>query len=400
MKTAMDFSMSVYIMPFTAKAALYYHVLKNKGAHAAGFFDNKAEIGGMAYDSCEISSPRFPGEGGVAVLCEKKYYEANEEQLRGIGFLRIERLDDILTTEDAKTALPLLDRDAFLAIAPLQAAALKNLPRSLAEYALPQRLRGTKTPLVVDVVEILLTERCSLRCKACANLMQYYDRPQDMDPKQLCRDIDLIAEKTDYIRNLRVFGGEPLLYGHLPEILAHAQQHKGCYGFLSTTTNGTVLPSESMIQAMKEADLFVNVSDYGELSRNIGRLADLFDRHGVGYSINKVRWQECQQLVSDTPLDAQAVFDGCNAICMTLRDGFLYRCPFLAHGKTLGMFPPDARNHIEIKDAGIGREEIRRFKDSKTAPPGCAYCSGNSGIAAPLPVAEQADRPLPYRRHC
>ena len=30
-------------------------------------------------------------------------------------------------------------------------------------------------------MDVVITERCSLKCKDCANLMQYYEKPQNSD---------------------------------------------------------------------------------------------------------------------------------------------------------------------------------------------------------------------------
>ena len=35
--------------------------------------------------------------------------------------------------------------------------------------------------LNLKTIDIQVTERCSLKCKDCSNLMQYYERPQNSE---------------------------------------------------------------------------------------------------------------------------------------------------------------------------------------------------------------------------
>ena len=53
-------------------------------------------------------------------------------------------------------------------------------------------------------MDVVITERCSLKCKDCANLMQYYEKPQNSDLEILFKSLDRMMECVDQIYEFRV----------------------------------------------------------------------------------------------------------------------------------------------------------------------------------------------------
>lgn len=60
-------------------------------------------------------------------------------------------------------------------------------------------------------VEIDLTKRCTLRCKECANLMQYYKKPDRIPGETIRKSVICLLDSVDGIAMLKILGGEPLL---------------------------------------------------------------------------------------------------------------------------------------------------------------------------------------------
>ena len=44
--------------------------------------------------------------------------------------------------------------------------------------------------LNIKTIDIQVTEKCSLKCKDCSNLMQYYKRPQDSNIDILFKSVE------------------------------------------------------------------------------------------------------------------------------------------------------------------------------------------------------------------
>ena len=77
-------------------------------------------------------------------------------------------------------------------------------------YAYSVAAQKRKKDLYLNSIDLVLTEKCSLKCKDCSNLMQYYAKPVDEDFDTLINSIDKILSNVGFIREIRIIGGEPL----------------------------------------------------------------------------------------------------------------------------------------------------------------------------------------------
>ena len=57
----------------------------------------------------------------------------------------------------------------------------------------------TNNVLKLKSIDVQITEKCSLKCKDCSNLMQYYKKPIDADFEILTKSIDKILNAVDLI---------------------------------------------------------------------------------------------------------------------------------------------------------------------------------------------------------
>ena len=73
--------------------------------------------------------------------------------------------------------------------------------------------------LYVKSLDVQITEKCSLGCKDCSNLMQYYSKPRDSDYKTLIKSIDRFMSCVDEIYEFRVLGGDPFMNKEMHKII-------------------------------------------------------------------------------------------------------------------------------------------------------------------------------------
>ena len=83
-----------------------------------------------------------------------------------------------------------------------------------------------ETELKVDSIDLMLTEKCSLKCKDCSNLMQFYAKPVDEDFEIVIKSIDKFLNTVDYVREIRLLGGEPLMYKRVDEVVKYLLKYK------------------------------------------------------------------------------------------------------------------------------------------------------------------------------
>lgn len=378
----------IYLFPLTAEAILMYHALANSGYAVAGICDSNAKLHGKSYEACPIV-PRVSGKEETVILCGYKQY-----RLAGL-FAKSILIEDVLTEDDVSAALGKIQWSQFDALAPKQTYRFHRLEQEIRQVLPPE---GAK--LCLNAIDAFVTERCNLRCKCCEVLVQHFGpkvQARHLPIEQLIDEADQLFGKFDFIRDIHVLGGEPFLYPHLAGYMRHLGKYRSKIGSLYVITNGTVVPKQDVIDAIKEADAFVMISDYGRLSRKKDELVNVMKENGIGVQVTDYPWVYENQLVYDDKTDHQKKFDDCyeRKHIYTVRDGKAYYCHFLAGGETLRAIPFHDKNGISIYRHSA--QEIYDYLTSEVAPPGCQYCSGHDLNSHNIPKAEQAADPLPYK---
>lgn len=261
--------------------------------------------------------------------------------------------------------------------------------------------------LFMRSVDIIITERCSLKCKDCSNLMQYYMKPSDCGTDDIMKTIDQFLLVVDEVNEFRVIGGEPFMNKNWPEIIKKLNAEKKVRKVV-IYTNGTISPSVDNLDCLSNRKVLVLITDYGKLSRNIGKMSELFDRNGIAYYVQKAHgWTNCSAI---TP-HQRSVEEQCNlfAECCarntcTLSDGKLFRCPFAANAARLHALPDFKGDYVALalrrgmKTALKSKKlKIRAFIYGKSYLDSCDYCNGRVFGAPEIAPAIQTKQPIGYK---
>ncbi len=273
--------------------------------------------------------------------------------------------------------------------------------RAISLYDFSSAARTGSDKCYVKSLDAVLTEKCSLRCKDCANLMQYYEKPADCNQAELWHSLDRFMASIDRIFELRILGGEPLLMKNFHESIRHFLTYKNC-DYLIVYTNGTIVPKGENLECLKDPRILVSISDYGPISRNLQNLCDTFQENGIIHLTSvQTRWQDCGDIIlrKRSREQLQKVFEECCANdAFTLLHGKLYRCPFAAHAVNLGAIQPVADEIVSLGDDGISDEEIQRqtrnFCGKHSFVSACSFCAGRDFRCDAVPAAVQAKKPL------
>jgi organic radical activating enzyme len=255
----------------------------------------------------------------------------------------------------------------------------------------------------LNSLDIVLTEKCSLKCKDCSNLMQYYQSPKNAEHSDLMGDIQNILKAVDYISEIRLIGGEPLLYKEIEEVILALRSFNN-FGEIVIFTNGTIVPKDSLLDASNDQRIRYQISDYGiELSKNTSRLLKTLQSRSIRFVHDEVQsWQDCATLdkKSRTLEETEFVFSNC---CVndayTLLHGKIYGCPFSAHAENLNAIPVFRYDSISIRLLSSA-EIINKLKELKNVKflGACHYCNGRDYTVAKVPAAIQTLKPLLYMR--
>lgn len=263
-------------------------------------------------------------------------------------------------------------------------------------FAYPDRL-------YLHSVDVVITERCSLRCQKCSNLMQYYSRPEDAGVDSLQQAIGALCGAVDRISEARVIGGEPLMHKQWIEV-TRILLDKPNIDKVVIFTNGTLLPAAPKLEAIASPKLLFIITDYGSLSRNIAPLCHLLDEHHILYVRSPAAgWTDCASLDRHqrSAEKNQDVFKNCCAKNLfTLKDGRLYRCPFAANAASLGAVPAAEGDSVALTEMPRAdlRHRLQHFIQETTVISSCDFCNGRRLDDPCIEPARQASAPLPYLR--
>ncbi len=185
----------------------------------------------------------------------------------------------------------------------------------------------------------MITERCSLRCRDCSNLMQYFKHPQDIDSKQLLADINKLLLQYK-VGEFRVLGGEPFLNKDWEIVIKGLLENPKARRIV-ILTNGTIIPK---IKYLSSPKILIIITDYGNLSSKLNILTNLFSRNNITYEILLPRWTDCGKIQKHnyTQRQLKEIYRKCCARNPTLSNHKLYDCAFSANLARLGIYDSEA----------------------------------------------------------
>lgn len=261
-----------------------------------------------------------------------------------------------------------------------------------------------KKKLSIQSLDLVLTEKCSLKCKDCSNLMQFYAKPVDEDYNQLIESLDKFMKTVDYVYEIRLIGGEPFMYKKIDEVLNKILTYKNC-GNIIVYTNGTIVPNEQKLKTFKNDKIYFKISNYGSISRNVEKLEKTLKEKKIHYITERItKWQDCAKIESyDRPLElTKQIFGNCCVNeALTLLHGKLYLCPFAAHAENLHAIPRAPEDSIDLLTSEHSdnlKKKIRNLAFEREYLEACKSCNGRDHNVASVDAAIQTKQPLSYKK--
>jgi organic radical activating enzyme len=262
--------------------------------------------------------------------------------------------------------------------------------------------KNKKEKLNIKAVDLVLTEKCSLKCDGCSNLMQYYAKPIDEDFEQCIKSIDKFLNTVDYVFEIRVLGGEPFMYKRIYEVIEHLYKYDN-YGKLQINTNGTICPKPEKLKLFQNEKVFFDISNYGKLSKNIDKLVSELNRLNIRHSAQKSNsWQDCGKIIeTDRTVDENKEVFGncCENQGLTILHGQLYLCPFAANATNLKAIPYHSKEIIELEKHNKSelKELISNLYFETEFLEACKSCNGRDHNVGTIDAAVQLKEPVKYK---
>lgn len=249
--------------------------------------------------------------------------------------------------------------------------------------------------LWLDSVEIVITTKCNLRCPACSNLMQYYDKPYHLDRELVLASMRKLNECFDWCNHYKILGGEPFLNPELKLFLREVPREKCSRA--SIYTNAMIPPDAGdaeLFDILREKKIDIIFGSYSVAEEPQRRFVELLDREGIPYVINEnTQWYDYGAPVDHHASEAELArqFRACGNWCKSLFNGALYYCPRSGHGYDLGLIERKPGDYVDVLHNS--REEnirqIRRLMWRHRPIEACRYCQRGTESAVRLPRGKQ-----------
>jgi len=254
-------------------------------------------------------------------------------------------------------------------------------------------------------VDITITEACSMKCESCSNLMQYYLKPRNSDLDMLFKSVDKLMKVTNSLYEFKVVGGEPFVHKQIGKVINKLLTYETIKEIV-IYTNATVIPKGENLECLKNDKIFIEITDYGNLSRKRDELIKLLEENNIRYTSNIPIWTDSGTLKFQNASEEQLVekFNNC---CMTdkttILNGKLYRCPYSANAHNLNAIPPNNSDVVDLNDDNKTKDElkneIRLLHENKKYLEACKHCNGRDHLAPKIKAAIQTKLPLPIPKY-
>lgn len=258
----------------------------------------------------------------------------------------------------------------------------------------------------VELAQISVTERCSLRCKKCAHACSYVSRDaEDMTIDRVYYSADSFFSKVDLCREFVLIGGEPLLYQELSKAVAYiGERYRRKMIHFCITTNGTIMPKEELLRVCRQYQVLFRISNYSKQLPNLAEkyhhLTELLETSGVEYVLGDAEedWMEYGfETVNrcGNAAELQNVFDQCQTPCREIRGSKYYYCVMARSVSENMRMKVGVEDFLDLEKLPEDYKKVLMEFELGYSEKGyldmCRHCNGADAVNMRIPAAEQVN---------
>jgi len=250
-------------------------------------------------------------------------------------------------------------------------------------------------------IDLQITERCSMKCQDCSNLMQYYEKPLNITVEKLKSDLDKLLIHLDHLFEVRLIGGEPFVHPDIYELISHCT-NLDKVSYVSIFTNSTLPLNYNKLKsdAIEAQKLSFQITNYGgSHARNVSGNLSVLQSLCIDYRLHEPEWWTDSGTILEhqkSVEEAKVLFqECCGKNLFTISDGKVYRCPFASNADRLGALPSDSSNFADLNS---NTSQLLNYLGDIDYIPACMFCKGRSWNSPIITPAIQTRKPLSYNK--
>lgn len=249
--------------------------------------------------------------------------------------------------------------------------------------------------LELRFLSVSVGQACNLKCRDCANFAPFALKDNlrySLD--NIKNDLDRILGFFEEVDTFHIQGGEPFLYTDLKELLYYCKTKFGSIlKSIQIATNGTIIPDNEVLKALKGTDTVVRISNY-PMQNKADELAEILDTEGIrhrtyNFANLEGEWSltgGIDYMVSEDEDVKEKVYKCVWNTCYMIENGIVGRCARSIPARTLQKMDVKERDYI-ILDGVYSMAEISRYFMFVESMECCRHCKGS--IGEPIPPAIQ-----------
>jgi len=273
-----------------------------------------------------------------------------------------------------------------------------------------KKIGNIQDNLNVRMIDIVITEACSMKCVSCSNLMPYYKNPKSDSVDNILKSFDLVQKCVDLFYEVRILGGEPFMHKQMHKIINEIVKYKNIEK-VAIFSNATIIPKNETLTCLKNEKVFLDITNYNgcdggkQLSKNHDRVISILDEEKINYITHPPQVWTDSAKIEFRNFNENILKDMFSKCCvndiLTILNGNLYRCPFSANAINLGAIPKkDFINLLDdSKSLSDYKREIKDFYYKKDFIDACNYCQGRDYRTATIAPAIQTKKPLEFKKY-
>lgn len=232
-------------------------------------------------------------------------------------------------------------------------------------------------------LSIIITEKCSLRCKFCTEYIPYISDLTNHFDITLCKKAVLkLLDAIEGLESLMIQGGELFTHPQWADFVAWCIKEDRIKK-ITVLTNSTIIPSDW--EVFQDEKVLLALDDYGHVSGKLNKLIEEAEKKGINYTVFRhEHWYNVSdyQYIEETEEEREQKFATCQIKgCWNISDGFLYRCT-TSYYKMKYMLSREVRKEpdfIDLINSDVDeiRESIKKLSRTNYIE-ACKYCIGTN----------------------
>ena len=347
------------------------------------------------------------------VFISSNFIEPIYKQLKSLDLKNIFTCDSLFNDadfDDLSTFNNIHNYDVFTPIINTAEAKRKIVTHKNVSIEFLKKIDNTQENLNIRMLDVVITEACTMKCINCSNLMPYYKKPKNDSVENILRSIEVVQKCVDLFYEVRILGGEPFLHKQLHQIINEIVKYKNIEK-IAIFTNATIIPKNENLTCLKNEKVFLDITNYNgcdgdkQLSRNHDKLISILDEEKIDYITHPPQVWTDSAKIEFRDLKEDHLKDMFSKCCvndiLTILNGKLYRCPFSANAINLNAIPK--KDFIDLLDESKNcsdyTKELKDFYHKKNFIDACNYCQGRDYRTATVAPAIQTKKPLEFKKY-